>query len=370
MEVTAFGYTDCFEHSDLLVANLQCLPSPVSLTKKQLIFLVDASSAMKESMPLIRTILLSIRNTLVEKTTNIRSVEEYDRLLAQNVHGHLITFNDRASCSWNSSSNQDFSAAVSSISTAGKNNLHQGLSMAFDYCVEEYATWIILLTDGCPKAGHITLPESFSRMTLPPRTHIISVGVGASFDPLVLQSLGPVLQVQNDLSKVITLMEEILTAYGVNGQIIPSYSPASAEEEDMIGSRNFGVLSNQRSIIYAYCPWGKGVIGNIEEFRRRSVTVCYCDIVSGNEVKISCRIDIKDKLPADVWTAYLNQEEERLLTMILRARKYGVFDRDMVHYITEVINSWSSASHSDRIRAVLNDGPIDPSLSWTTLHSS
>lgn len=394
--ITARTYSGCYggEQSnigDLLIVKVQCPSLPLSLSMKQIIFVVDESGSMKPTMPAVRASLFAARNGLLNLIgKNVADEAERDRIFTEESNVCIITFSSDARCIWESNvatrlrnvspSVLTFSEAVTTIHDDSSTNLGEALELAIQKKLPNHATWIIVLTDGLPNRGTRQTPESFKNFMkeMPSQTKVIPLGYTTEFDPEILSILGTMNYVENEESIAEILggiMGEIATCYGMHATIeLPSFSQevnldelivAPKESEvphTVIGSNLMGCVYNDRKFTYGYLPWGNTQRPDFSRYQGLHGSVSYHDIVRNVRVQLPFTIGAGGQIPDEVKGAYFESAKARIILGIYNRKRARTLTREQIDSIRAKLQDWKhplAIAHKEEILRLLQLPPSD-----------
>lgn len=350
--------------ADILITRINCHSNNISMIKKQVIFVVDESGSMNDTMPFVKSSIFAFRNTLLRLLNHdIDSLSEVekDHLFVVNCKSSLITFSDEAVVRWDSSS-PDFTQAVLNLKSYNLTNMGDAIRLAYDNVLNDHVTWIILLTDGLSNVGNFQTSDSFTKLynEKPSLTTIIPLGYTTSFDVDILSIFGNVTYIENEekMSEVFgCIVGEIVTSYGFDATLTVPLISRSPPGRDIIGCKNIGSLYNDRKIMHGYLPVGNKV-KNISYGDNDNVVLKYYDIKSGTYVTLSCNIiKSSSEVPDDVFSSYFSSSKARILQGIYRLRNKNCLTSKYTSTIIEKLNDWnhpSAKSHKEEILRILN----------------
>lgn len=392
--ISAKTYSGCYggEHSnvgDSIIVKIECPIYQTSMLKKQIIFLVDESGSMADTMTSVKASLFAARNSLLRLIRDdFSSMNENikDEVFTDECNVSIITFSDDAYCRWESNaacialnksmSTISFSTAVNNIQAHSSTNMGNALIMAFEKKLPEYATWIVLLTDGISNKGPCQTVLGFKNLIsrIPELTKIIPLGYTASFDPDVLSALGTMSYLDTEESIAETfgsIMGEIASCYGVDAKIsLPVLSQYVNPNDlivvpdtfgisrDIIGATSIGCLFNERKYIYGCLPWGDIINPLISQYHGLQGNMSYYDI--SRKIKITNPFIIQNggtNVPDDVLEGYFESSKARIILGIYQAKKIGNFNKQYVNAIETKLNDWKhhlALTHKEEIFRVLN----------------
>jgi hypothetical protein len=393
--ISAKTYSGCYggetaNIGDCIIVKIVCPVYQPSMSKKQIIFVVDESGSMIETMSSVKASLFAARNSLLRLLNNEISVMDEtmkDQVFTESCNVCLITFSDNAYCKWESKAacqadNKEysmisFSSAVNKIQSEASTNMGDALIMAFEKHIPEYATWIVLLTDGISNKGPCQTVNGFKDLMkrIPEHTKIIPLGYTTSFDPDVLSVLGTMTYLDSEESIAETfgsIMAEIVTCYGIDAKItIPSLStrPINPDDliivpesmglaRDIIGNRNIGCLFNERSYIYGYLPWGNTLNPSFSKYNGIKGNISYYDISLKTTITMPFEIEDGGKIiPDEVFDAYFESSKARLILAIYQAKKNNKFNKSYIDAVKFKLDDWKhplALPHKEEIFRILN----------------
>lgn len=387
MNLTAKIYSGCYggettNRADIITCCLECPVRTPSLAQKQIIFVVDVSGSMVETIVSLQSSLFAARNSILRLSgVDLTGMEEAtrDTLFAETCQACLITFSDQAICRWESASPlKSFSTAVREIEAYASTNMGDALQMAFSKKIPNHMTWIILLTDGISNKGPCQNVESFRGLmqNLPALTKIIPLGYTNRFDPEVLSTLGVMTYIESEeiIPEVIgSITAEIVTCYGVNGKIhLPTLSEVIVDPEEMIvvpetietgcrdiiGSETIGCVFNERKFIYGHLPWGNVQKPRYQDYIGLYGKVEYVDILSNSVVSLPFTIeDGGGEIPDMIKEAYFAASKGRILLSIHTQRQTGRLNPKLIEMIQSKLQDWTHPAaivHKEEILRLLN----------------
>lgn len=394
ISITAKTYSGCYggettNIADGIVVEVSCRSQPLSLSLKQIIFVVDESGSMVGTMPSVKASLFAARNSLIKLLGYECSTEnERDSLFTEECNSSIITFSDTSKCEWESvaaykAQNLDifpipFSVAVNKLEAESSTNLGDALQTAFSKKLPDHATWIILLTDGVPNKGNYQTVEAFGHLMndIPVNTKIIPLGYTTSFDPEILSILGLMTYLDSEEAIAETLgsiMGEIVTSYGMNAKImLPNLVSEQINPNEVIvvpdtinvpreiiGSRNVGCLYNERKYVYGYLPWGNTIQQSLSRYTGLEGQLSYYDIAKCQMMTHIFNIDhIGSLYTDDICEAYFESSKARTILGIYQTKKKGQFDRKYVDSIKAKLEDWKhprALSHKQEILRLLSN---------------
>lgn len=386
--VKAISYSGCYggeteNIGDAIIVNIVCPSYPLSLDKKQIIFLVDESGSMIETVPAVKNSLFATRNALLKllgyKLENLDE-KSRDEIFTHACNITLITFSNNAVCRFESQKSGDsFSTAVNKIEASCSTNMGAGLLMAFDKKIPECATWIILLTDGNSNKGLYQTVSGFSdlKSRLPINTKIIPLGYTKQPDPDILSVLGNMIYIESEesISEIFgNITGEIVTCFGVDAKIhLPSLPQpiinpddiiiVSDENQsiDIIGTSYVGCLFNERQFTYGYLPWGNEMKSDINLYTGLTGTLSYFNIITNREVIIEFKIERGENIPESVFENYFEASKSRILLRYYHNKKEGNLVQ-FIKLIKKKLSDWKhplSIPHKEEILRIFVNNPSD-----------
>lgn len=393
-EISSKTYSGCYggetsNIADFVTVFLDCPNKPVSFEMKQIIFVVDVSGSMRDTMHFLKASLFAARNSLLKFLENTSSSEtDRDQAFTDKCKCSLITFSNKAKCPWESNAvvqarggrlhSASFSEAVNGLECDASTNIGDGILLAFNKKLENHSTWIIMLTDGVPNKGAYQVAQSFNNLMkmLPERTKIVPLGYTTDFDPDILSMLGTMtyLDSEESIPEVLGgIIGEIATCYGVDAKIVlpvlenEHVNPDDliivpnviSTSRDIIGDTYIGCLYNERKYIYAYLPWGNTMRLELSKYHNLNGTLSYYDIVSNDTVIVPFIIEKgESQIPDNIFEGYFSSSKARIILGIYQAKKNEKFGRQLIDSIKSKIEDWKhpcSASHKEDILRILSD---------------
>ena len=371
---------------DIINVIVEVAEGRVLTQNKEIVFLIDISGSMENSMKEVKSSLLAFRDSIVGKSpVEMEQLPpaERDQLLRNTIRVRLITFSTDAKEVWSNESTETFEQVVLALRTEAMTNMGDALTLAFDKTREDIFTWIIVMTDGESNKGPCRTAESFQKLVTkskPLNCRVVSLGYGSNFDPEVLDGIGEFVYVEDpEVIPVVlgNLAEEILTAVGFNGvlTIDGSYMPSEltdetvivAEGEDkvtvgrfIVGDRVIGPLCYGKTYEYVYLPHGnKSDRRALESYKK--VTIHLTDIIQGENISIDFPIIQTDASPSDqIREMYFDHETKRLIYRLYKVVQNGRVGRvrkeiKMIHRIIDSWNDELSDPHKDVIIKMIQD---------------
>lgn len=394
--ISAKTYSGCYggeieNVGDLLVVKVKCPTHAPSLSMKQIIFIVDESGSMQRTMPSARASLFAARDALLQLTeSNAINERDRDHIFTEECNVSIITFSASAECKWESaaacraqgipSSEVSFSTAVRALEANSSTNLSAALVLAFEKKLPDYATWIVLITDGRPNRGLHQTTEAFAELMLkiPPQTKIIPLGYTTDFDPEILSILGTMIFLDNEEAIAETLgsiMGEIATCYGVRATInLPSLPQETISPEDMIvvpeiigvardiiGSRDMDCVYNERRYLYGRLLWLHNSENTpnplLSQYHGLQGTFSYYDI--SRKIEVTTPFTIEDGgsvIPDDIREAYFEASKARIILDIYLVQKTDGFNSEYVKNLKRKLEDWKhpcAIEHKQEILRIL-----------------
>lgn len=393
-EISGKIYSGCYDGEinnigDNIIVKIKCAIYHPSLSKKQIIFLVDESGSMCETMPSVKASLFAARNAIIRLIDNTAPQSDYDNIFTNECNVSLITFSDTAKCRWESiaalksqklqekSESISFTESVNNLISKSSTNMGDALLMAFNKTLIDHATWIIVLTDGVSNKGSYQTVEAFKNLMkkLPQNTKIIPLGYTSSFDPEILSELGTMTYLGNEESIAETLgsiMGEIATSFGMNAKIkLPKLQCQQIDPDsliivpdtigvscDIIGSNYVGCLFNERKYIYGYLPWGNTTNPSIKKYHNSKGYIKYYDINSQRKISIPFIIENgSSSIPDDVYESYFESSKAKLILNIYKNMQNRTFDKKYINSVKSKLEDWKhplAIPHKEEILRIIN----------------
>ena len=330
-----------------------------SQKNKEIIFLIDISGSMTDSLKSVKSSLLAFRNAILNKShIEMELLTELERdELIRKINIRIITFSNDAKEVWSNSSSEMFEETILALNCEAMTNMGDAIKLAFLKVNEKRFTWIIAMTDGNSNKGPCKTANSFSRLINEKTNNvkIITLGYGNSFDPEVLNRVGSFSYIENsEMIPIVigNLAEEFITSIGFNCTIeVPNVfpnldlddntiiSPDTSEiekEKIIIGEKNVGALCCDKKYDYVF------LTNSIE--KHKSVSVNYIDIVSGDEITDWLPIiHTNTEPPEELIKLYFRDESKRLIYRLYRAiQKNNVVNE--IRTINNIIKNWDGIS--------------------------
>lgn len=219
-----------------------------AICHKSVIFVVDISASMSETLPHVKSSLLAFRRVLFPDSSSPEA-----RAWKTNIK--IVTFSNEAKLLWDCSSSKTFEEAISRLQVQDCTNMGAGIEMAYTLVDPTKVTWIVVLTDGVSNKGLHQTPESFKALAsrAPPSSRLLTIGYGEDFDVEILNSIGDFTHLENSEQIPIlmgALAHEVSTASMFNVFIGVDGSP----NEYVFGQSSVGVLSNERFFLAGFVP--------------------------------------------------------------------------------------------------------------------
>lgn len=308
------------------------IPEDLPECKKntQIIFCVDVSGSMNQSMPALKASLFAFRDTLIELNGR-PATENDDRQFAQQHDVTLITFNNEARLVWSSTQalgenpdpNSSFTAAVLSLTALNSTNMGDGLQMAFQ-CVKppdqvDLAVMLVL-TDGESNAGTYRDEASFRQLvsaSLQPHIKLFTIGYGQSYDAAILSAVGDFTFIPDAAAIPIVfgaILGEIETTFGLSAVVTlhVDHNQPGASLEPCFGSRSICSLFAGKRYHLGYWVHMPSFTGH--------VTLEYYDIVSRHRLQCQIGVQRSDQIDVILWRQQMYADRKNQLLHQLLAR--------------------------------------------------
>lgn len=219
-----------------------------AIRHKSVIFVVDISASMSNTLQHVKTSILAFRRVLFQDSSSPEAREWKTNI-------KIVTFSNEAKLLWDSSSTATFEEAISRMQVQDCTNMGAGIEMAYRLVDPSKVTWIVVLTDGVSNKGTHQTPEAFLRLAsvAPPTSRLVTIGYGEDFDAGILNSIGDFTHLETP-EKIPILMgalaHEVSTASMFNTMIenlkpVPNFA---------FGQASVGVLSNDRCFLAGFVP--------------------------------------------------------------------------------------------------------------------
>ena len=248
----------------VLNATIRCDEESQTPKNKELIFVVDLSGSMSESISTLRGSLRAFRDSLIgrDPKTDCRSNEDVEQEFCKTANIRLIGYSEtaweiypkidknNAKCTWDDMIEHE-------IRSHGITNMGAGIELAFSLSDPERCTWIVVMTDGISNHGKYQCRESFQRLRdmAPNNTRIVTLGYGKSFNTKVLTIMGEFtyIETKEQIPMVFgSIANELKHTWGFGAYWkmtgnVPIY-------KYIIGSPKFGCLYQQREFTTGIIP--------------------------------------------------------------------------------------------------------------------
>jgi len=399
--ISSHAYSGCYggetvNNADIIVTKISCPINNITLNGKQIIFVVDESGSMFSTIPSVKSSLFAARNSLLRLTGhNIKDLTENERdiLFSDTCNCCLITFSDSAKLRWTSNLSSEthhgdtFSKAVNDIEADTCTNMGDALKLAFKLKQSDYATWIILLTDGVSNKGPCQTLDSYKNLLkdVPFNTKIIPLGYTTNFDPDVLSVLGNMTYIETEehIAEIFGgIIGEIVTCYGMNAKInLPHLSSSNIETSNrndillpddiivvdddinnqprnVIGTTDVGCLFSERVFMHGWLPWGNTHRPSFSQYVNLKGSLQYYDIATKNEITLPFVISQGPNIvPDEVYDNYFASSKGRILLDIYRMRKHGKYTSHYINAIKTKLEDWNhptACPHKEEILRILS----------------
>lgn len=238
---------------DVISTMIKCNESQdVISINKEIIFVVDCSSSMYDSITSLKGGLLAFRDIIIDRnpSDDMRCSYEIEKDFKSLCNTKLIIYNDDPQEIYSSNEEYgDWGHSVESIHTKGMTNIGDAIKLAYSKTNPNKCTWIVLMTDGLPNKGKYQTKSSFQLLknSKPKNTRLITLGYGKEYNSKILTSLGEFTAVES--------MEYIPSVFGSIANEF-KYSWAFGAKWKMekkipgskyiVGSSNIGCIYYQR----------------------------------------------------------------------------------------------------------------------------
>lgn len=387
--ITVRTYSGCYggettNIGDIIVTTINCPTYEHSLSHKQIIFVVDESGSMLDTIKTIQASLFVTRNAILKlEGYNVNNLDENarDQIFTRCCNSCIITFSEDAKCRWESTlalgheEITTFSDAVLNISAESSTNMGDALKLAFSKKDPNCVTWIILFTDGMSNRGPCQTIDSFKNIMneIPIHTKVIPLGFTTNFDPDILSVIGAMtyIETEENIPEIFGgIVGEIVTCYGFDAIVtLPSLSNNYINPDDIIivpdiinerprdaiGSNRIGCLFNERKFIHGYLPWGNHQREEFAKYVGLLGTLSYFDILSRSMVNIEFTVNRGEEIiPDEVYENYFLSSKGRILLDIYQSRKSKIY----INSIKNKISDWkhrSAIPHKEEILRILDN---------------
>lgn len=358
------------------------MPKSWCLDKKNVIFAVDVSTSMLDTMTSLKASLLTFRDLMCGRTSSKQPPVTDEQFRAALPNFHLITFSDEAVLKWSNTPRDGglakqgamtFDELVNSLEVKVSTNMGAALELAYSLCpqggfrvlqgVDARASWIAVLTDGESNVGKHQSVEAFAQLASrkPPNSRIISLGYGRDFDISTLDVIGDFTHLQNEESIpgfMGALVHEISTCGVINVEV---EFPQRQEEEPkniVIGSQNVGWFANERKYHF-------GFIGHHDPPKTGEVIFLHYAEIREDGI---WRNRISQPVPNKLASKTLSPEMRAAIASSQASKMikelYACHDRDLsakIEQILSIVEKWTDegmAEARETVRRVCKDAMI------------
>lgn len=283
----AHGTDACTETVRLPVFTLEQEERPRGwcMDKKNVIFVVDVSVSMLETMCSLKASIFAFRDLICGRTSLNQPLVTDEQFRANLPNFHLITFSDEGRLRWSNTPAPgsllgtgeplSFNALVDSLEVENSTNMGAGIELAYSLCPpnrcealqgpDARASWIVVFTDGESNRGKQQTPEAFAKLASekPPNVKIVSLGFGESFNSEILDNIGDFTYLENTESIpnfTGAFADEVLTCGVINTGVCFGRDNVDV----VIGSKDVGWFSNGRKHYFGFIPtWEPPMTGEL-----------------------------------------------------------------------------------------------------------
>lgn len=387
MNISSNLYSGCYGDSNgnFIVTTIECANKvKPNLINKQIIFVVDESGSMENTMDSVKVSLIAARHSLLSLLD--KNDGEQDKEFSDICNVCLITFSEEAKCRWESNLARKlqgleplpytFTETVNNLDSQTCTNMGAALHLAFEKKMKDCITWIILLTDGVSNKGRYQTVDSFKKLMneIPDKTKIIPLGYTTAFDPETLSCLGNMTYLDCKETIPVTfgsIIGEILTCYGIDGFIsIPIISEVVDSDDiiivpdeiiqpkTIIGDNFIDTIYNERKFVYGYLLSSSSSCN----YNGIKCKFRYYNIDSKKDEIQYFNVTHCDKIPDEVYQDYYETMKSKIILNIYKLRKNNLLTREEVDRIKRKIEKWnhiSSIPHKEEILRILSTKNIE-----------
>jgi len=253
-----YGPEGC--NGDVISTTTKCgdICTSYTPTNKEVIFVVDCSGSMHESIPELQAGLLAFRDIIIDRNSrdDIRSSEEVEKEFGKTVSARLIVYSDiaREIYPYKSPSGEvrDWNTAVRSMIASGLTNIGEGVELAYSKSTPNKCTWIVMMTDGCPNRGNYQSEDSFNilKKRAPSHVRLLTLGYGTEYNSVILMKLGEFTPVESrEYIPVVfgSITNELKYTWGFDARWKPKNRIYGSKY--IVGSPTIGCLYKQKKYI-------------------------------------------------------------------------------------------------------------------------
>jgi len=210
----------------------------VDLDKKHVVFVVDISGSMHETLETVKNSIVAFCNLM---RTHVGA------------HYSLITFSDDAKLCYSGTSIDLFLTALNDVAVFSQTNMGAGIELAYQQvrAINAVYSTIVIFTDGDSNAGMHQTPEAFAELALlaPERSHIVVFGY-ANFNAEICKSIGRFNHIENAETIPVAMGALCAEFIGTFGFATKLTVPFCDEYKVIVGSSEVGPLYAGKVYVY------------------------------------------------------------------------------------------------------------------------
>lgn len=335
------------ESEKFLHGKFTCNQEPTQTPAFRLLFVVDCSLSMKQSMDTVKKTLKFIVSRILESVEKDGSMHREIGIISFSDEAEILLQFTRAT----NSEGHKFSEAVERLHVSSLTNISDALRVAskmVELSHEKYPipAVVILLSDGAPTEGITERSTliSFAKRLVFPLGHLIAIGFGVHYDPILLAKIGQYVHIPDSeaVPRTIGAIYSVAsTFFGTNASLkIFATKPLQVYSSAM---KNEGVVGPRDDYVI---PIGLLFPGRTFEF-----LVCMKDVDRATII-----------LEADMWDPVQGKTGKIQKDFVVHSQKFGLspIQREIqeLYYtseigrLTSVMESRTKADHESVIRTI------------------
>lgn len=305
------------EESLYFAINIKCRTVHKQLTdKKEVIFVIDLSASMEDSIPQLKASLLALNET-IDSYIDIK----------------IIGFSDNA---WKiyPNGNKTFVECVEDIKCLNLTDGGAGLELAFNEKNQDKFTWIIYMSDGYNNIGKYQTEASITTLinTKPEKTKVISIGYGDGFDVDTLNIIGDFTYMREPemIPQVFgSISHEIMTSWIYDLTVHCKFN-----NNPIVGEKNIGIIYSERQYT---CMWK---IKNFKSEYTPIVKYRLIDTDFENSITMNCENDAI-KIPSEIKRKYYEASKGRKFLRIYKIMMLKLNAKKEINNIKKLLEEWT-----------------------------
>ena len=292
---------------NVVYLDINCNKGSSPSNNKEVIFVVDLSLSMQESIPNLQSSLKAFRDAIINRTSNVKptsiEIQKLDQEFRKKINVSLIGYSNDAQLIYSSEKSKTTwdDAIDNEIIAKNMTNMGAGIKLAFDITNSDKCTWIIVMSDGMSNKGDCIKKSDFDKLVKqsPKNTRILCMGYGSEFDSEILSSIGEFTHIESSEHIPVvfgSICNEICNTWGFNAtSSTRGYKGDTTGFDCIIGDSKIGCLYNGRKYTI-----GLNIPNNFTEFVNNGKFVTkfiFVDLMA--EGVIETKIQRSDKPPSE-----------------------------------------------------------------------